>query len=494
MDFDAQTYEYLFATSSDPQYIMDMDGKRYLQVNPAFERLTGHAREDLEGGRVKPKDLVHPEDWEMVLAKRDIRFQVPSDRYELRIRCHDGTVKLVEISVKLLTHMREPMVLGSARDITSRKRLEERLREEVELQKHKTLEAAKASVRIYQLTEKIRNVPRMTTALLDAKNEEEVLARAADMLVDPAGLNYARALFLLIEEGRLKVVQSRPKRRKGSFPLNGRSRYARVARKGTSFRGKRGEFVVPLRSRGEVIGVMEVCFDPDEKVLFDDSESVRVGQEDIVLTLSNSMGMMIENLRLLGRIRKQSIMDQLTQTFNRRHFDRKLAEEVRRAQRYDRHLGLLMIDADFFKDINDSWGHPAGDLILAGLADIFKNTSREIDVVCRWGGDEFCILMPETSGEAARIRAERLRGLVEGTEFANPEAPETPLRITISIGVSDISKKILTPGDLVRAADEALYRSKREGRNRVTLLSAQGAPQKKRQSVPSAPSSRKARP
>jgi len=468
MELESHIYELLFEASSDPQYLLDLDAERYIRVNPAFEKLVGYPREDMEGGRISPKDLVVPEDWNLVKKKRDDRHVVDSDMYEVRIRSIDGSIKHLEIGVQRIEALGEPAVLGSARDITWRKRLEERLKEEIQVQKHKTLEATKASVRIYQLTEKIRNVPRLTTALLDAHDEESLLSLAADILVDPAGLNYSRSLFLFIEGDRLIVKESRPRPRKGSFPLSGKSRYARVAAEGSPFRGKRGEFVVPLRSRGETMGVMEVCFDPDAKVLFDDSETVRFGQEDIVLTLSNTMGMMIENIRLLAKIRLQSIVDQLTQTYNRRHFDRKLAEEVRRARRYGRNLGLLMIDADYFKDINDSWGHPAGDAVLLGLAEIFKGTSRDLDVVCRWGGDEFCILMPETGGESATQRAERLRVEVEETVFENPEDPDHPLKTTISIGVTDMAGREMTPGDLVRSADEALYRSKREGRNRVT--------------------------
>lgn len=474
MELDTKIFETLFEASSDPQYLLDLESKRYLKVNPAFERLTGYPRQDLEEGRVLPEDLVLPEDWSMVMTKREIRRQVPSDLYEVRVRCHDGSIKNLEIGVRRIEAFGDALILGSARDITARKRLEDRLKEEVQTQKRKTLEAAKASVRIYQLTEKIRNVPRMTAMLLDVHEEEALLMRAADYLVDAAGMNYSRCTLLFLEGERLAIKESRPRRRASSFPLAGKSRFAQVARDGLPFRGKRGEFVVPLRHRGEVLGVLEVCFDPEAKVLFDDSETVRVGQEDIVLTLANTIAMMLENLRLLERIRKQSIIDQLTQTFNRRHFDRKLAEEVRRAQRYGRALSLLMIDADYFKDVNDSWGHPAGDEVLAGLAQIFRDTSRDLDVVCRWGGDEFCILMPETTGESATLRAERLRIQVQGSTFNNPEDPNHPLQITISVGVADISSGDVTPGDLVRGADEALYQSKREGRNRVSHRSPLG--------------------
>jgi diguanylate cyclase (GGDEF)-like protein/PAS domain S-box-containing protein len=478
VELEPSVFETLFETSADPQYLLDVEGTRYLRVNPAFESLTGYSREDLEGGRVRPEDLILPEDRGVLEAKKAARKDAPTDRYEIRIRTREGAVKQLEISVHLLTVHGRTVVLGSSRDITARKRLEERLKEEIDLQKKRTFEAAKATVRIYQLTEKIRNVPRMTAALLDAPDESALLARAVETLVDPRGLHYARASILLAEGDALVLKECRPAGacRKTSYPLSGKSRYAAVAREGRTYVGNRGEFWVPLRSRSEVLGVMEVCFDKEEKVLFDDSETVRTSQEDILRTLAHTVGLMIENLRLLKKIQMQSILDPLTQTYNRRHFDQKLAEEVRRSLRYGRSLNLLMMDVDYFKEINDTWGHPVGDRVLEALGGLFKGTSRDLDVVCRYGGDEFAILLPETDGPAGVVRAERLRVMIEDTAFDNPAAPGKPLKITISLGAADIRDAGLTPGDLVRAADDALYRSKREGRNRVSFASAQAGP------------------
>lgn len=470
MDLDPGTYETLFEVSNDPQYLLNVDTGRYVRVNSAFESMTGFSRDDLECGRVTPSDLVLPEDIPVMEEKKLARHQVATDRYEIRIRAQDGTVKHLEISVQRLPIPGDPLVIGHARDISARKRLEDRLKEEVELQKKRTLEAAKASVRIFQLTEKIRNVPRLTAALLDAPDENALLSKAAEMLADRSGLNYARANIYLAKSERLELRECQPKgrRRSSGYKISGSSRYARVVRSGSPWTGTKGEFIVPLRARGEVIGALEVVFDREEKVLFDDSETVRFGQEDIVRTLANTVGMMIENLRLLQKVRKQSIMDQVTQTFNRRHFDRKLSEEVRRSQRYERDLSMLMVDVDYFKDINDTWGHQVGDTVLATLGEIFKSTSRDLDIVCRYGGDEFAILLPETDGEAAAVRAERLRVLVSEHAFENQADTAKPLHLTISVGVGAMTTNHMTPGDLIRTADEACYHSKRNGRDRIT--------------------------
>ena len=477
LELEPEIFERLFDASSEAQYVLSIASGRYVRVNASFETLTGYSREDLEGGRIGPEHMVVPEDRPLISSKRLSRHKLLSDSYELRIRSSDGTVKHLEICVKLLDMLGGDMVLGHVRDITVRKRLELRLKEEVELQKKRTLDAAKASVRIFQLTEKIRNVPRLTTALLDAPDEPALLNRAAEILVDRSGLNYARATILLAKDGALFPAKTLPAgyKMRESYPISSHSRYSKVARESTNWTGRKGEFIVPLRARGEVIGVLEVCFDQEEKILFDDSETVRLGQEDIVRTLSNSIGMMIENLRLLERIRQQSIMDQVTQTYNRRHFDRKLGEEVKRSRRYGRKVGLLMLDVDYFKDVNDTWGHQTGDKVLASLGEIFKSTSRDLDVVCRYGGDEFAILLPETDGDAATVRAERLRVMVEEKRFENPSNPDIPLHLTISIGVAAMSDEHFTPGDLVRAADEACYKSKKQGRNRVNFLESGGA-------------------
>ena len=168
------------------------------------------------------------------------------------------------------------------------------------------------------------------------------------------------------------------------------------------------------------------------------------------------------NERLIGSLERMVIRDELTQVFNFRHFRSQLQSEVHRSQRYDRPLSLILVDADHFKSLNDRSGHVPGDRALAALAQVIRRSVRTSDDVFRYGGDEFSVLLPETTLINAERVAERVRRAVETT----PLAPGRT--VTVSIGVAERCTPD-TPEDLVGYADAALYRSKQHGGNRVTL-------------------------
>ncbi len=160
-----------------------------------------------------------------------------------------------------------------------------------------------------------------------------------------------------------------------------------------------------------------------------------------------------------------AITDGLTGAYNHRYFYTRLTEEFERAKRYHTSISLIMIDLDFFKKVNDKYGHLVGDSVLAEIAHILQHNIRKHDVFARYGGEEFVLLLPHTSFEGALKEAERLRKAVESHRFANmANAGE----ITISLGcVSYPDVDIKNPEDMVKFADEALYRAKNSGRNRV---------------------------
>ncbi len=159
-----------------------------------------------------------------------------------------------------------------------------------------------------------------------------------------------------------------------------------------------------------------------------------------------------------------SVTDGLTQLFNHRFFQDRLREEFRRAQRYDDPLALVMLDLDHFKSVNDTWGHPVGDQVLRDVAAILRRSVRETDVVCRYGGEEFCAILPQTHLAGSITVAERIWKEL-GASRVGPG-----LRVTASIGVSGFpGRGVVTADQLLRTADQALYRSKSEGRNRISL-------------------------
>ena len=169
------------------------------------------------------------------------------------------------------------------------------------------------------------------------------------------------------------------------------------------------------------------------------------------------------------RIARVSLTDELTGLWNRRHFERRLDEEIHRAQRYGAPLALLVIDVDRFKRVNDRFGHRAGDRVLQAIAETVRREFRKSDVVCRYGGEEIGVILPETDiSEAGRL-AERARLAVEMTIMPLPERWPT----TISIGAAALARgEHLETDDLVQRADAALYAAKDAGRNRTRLAPA----------------------
>jgi diguanylate cyclase (GGDEF)-like protein len=173
----------------------------------------------------------------------------------------------------------------------------------------------------------------------------------------------------------------------------------------------------------------------------------------------------VETLRLANlRLREMSHTDELTEVGNRRNFDIRLREEISRSTRFGHTFTLLMIDIDAFKRFNDEFGHPKGDAVLRALGALMRSVSREGDVPCRVGGEEFAFVLPETGKVDGLVFAERFRRRVESSTMVSGGVGP----ITVSVGLAAFPADGSTPDEIVWAADEALYESKRGGRNRVT--------------------------
>ncbi|MGB4498598.1 MAG: diguanylate cyclase [Methylococcaceae bacterium] len=166
-------------------------------------------------------------------------------------------------------------------------------------------------------------------------------------------------------------------------------------------------------------------------------------------------------------LEKQAHTDYLTGISNRRHFMAQAELELNRSIRYDNPISVLMMDVDFFKKINDSYGHKVGDVVLKKLAIVSQKTLREIDQIGRLGGEEFAILLPETNATKAMEAAERLREAIEHTKI--PLENGLPLHFTVSIGAASLSSKEDNVDVLLNLADQALYKAKETGRNKVCL-------------------------
>jgi len=173
------------------------------------------------------------------------------------------------------------------------------------------------------------------------------------------------------------------------------------------------------------------------------------------------------------RLKKLSITDGLTELFNHRHVHQLLRDEFERSDRTGESIAVVMMDLDRFKSINDTYGHPTGDVVLFETAQIIQDTAREIDMVGRYGGEEFIAILPETDEEPGANFAERVRKAVEEHVYRDGA---TEIRMTVSCGVASIRAGVDSPEALLKAADEALYQAKHGGRNQVVRASQVSSP------------------
>jgi diguanylate cyclase (GGDEF)-like protein len=186
----------------------------------------------------------------------------------------------------------------------------------------------------------------------------------------------------------------------------------------------------------------------------------------LLTTVANDLTIAVENFELYKLTKRMTITDELTGLNNYRFMLQRLDDEIERARRFGRNLSLLMLDADDFKLFNDTQGHVAGGVALSELAHVMQSAVRDIDVVCRYGGEEFAILLPETDADGAFVAAEKVREAVASHSFPDADGRKTE-RLTVSIGFATFPGPAADREELLRQADDALYVAKRTGRNRV---------------------------
>ena len=204
-------------------------------------------------------------------------------------------------------------------------------------------------------------------------------------------------------------------------------------------------------------------------IIFRDVTDRKEVEKDLRHAMDRLQTQLIEIGLLQSQLREQAIRDALTDLFNRRYLDDTLDREIARATRETYPLCIIMMDIDHFKNVNDSHTHEAGDLVLKKLAQTLKEQSRQGDFACRYGGEEFVLVMPNIDLKVAKARAKSLHQKISSMIIPYEG---TDIKITVSMGISMFPKHGESRGELLRAADSALYESKNAGRNRITVFSA----------------------
>lgn len=318
--------------------------------------------------------------------------------------------------------------------------------------------------------EAINRIARQTTAVTDVR---ELLDKVCALILDCFSCDHVSVLLRVGHDLRLRAHAGglTPKLNVGDWLPGSTGVCTRALQTNAAvvvedaavtpgyvagFEETRSELVLPLISFGHAIGVLTL--ESAEARHFHDADMTTLE------SVADICAAAIQNANYFDQVRELAYRDGLTGVFNRRHFEARILEEIERARRYNLVLSVLMVDIDGFKQLNDEFGHLLGDEVLKQVASLFVQQTRKADIVCRYGGDELAVLLPETTGQNAAAVAEKLRTLVSAWEF-----PGVPRPVTISTGIGEYPRQGSTRDELMKAADLALYRAKQSGRNQVVF-------------------------
>ena len=221
----------------------------------------------------------------------------------------------------------------------------------------------------------------------------------------------------------------------------------------------RATLCVPITVQGKIFGLLHL----------NQMDLKQISQSTLALAqaVAQQLSLSFANLKLKETLQEHSLRDPLTRLFNRRYLEEFTTKEIHRATRNGIPMGIIMIDVDYFKNFNDNYGHEAGDFVLKELSKYLEKKTRKSDVVCRYGGEEFILILPDTSLKNTLLHGEKIK---EEVKYLNLEYHQKSLQITISLGVACFPKHGLQLEDLLNAADRALYLAKKQGRDRIVSL------------------------
>ncbi|MGH7266613.1 MAG: diguanylate cyclase [Candidatus Rokuibacteriota bacterium] len=469
-------YRDLVENASDLLYTLDLAG-RFTSLNRAGERLTGYARADVLGRSFVDTVVARPyRELARVMLARQTTDDAPVV-YGLEIVARDGRRVPVEIGTRRVFHDGSPVgVQGIARDVTERKQAEA------------ALEAAnwKLTGWVSELEERTRQITLLSEmgellqSCVSAEEAYTIVGHAAEKLFP--GASGMLAVFSVSKSvvepvatwgpappaDRLFAAEQCWALRRGRAHLYD-APAATLSCRHAEAAGATRNLCVPMMAQGEPLGVLHLRHEPGgtRRPAATPVDLSAEPQQRLAVTVAEHIALALANLRLQETLRSQAIRDPLTGLFNRRYMEESLEREVRRSARSGGPLGIIMLDIDHFKAFNDAHGHPAGDALLAALGTFLRAHVRAEDIACRYGGEEFTLILPDASLEATRERAQEVRDRV--TKLEIPYRGGSLPSITVSLGVAGFPQHGAVGQDVLMAADAALYRAKHDGRDRVVV-------------------------
>ena len=470
----ARTLGMVLDNMSDLVAMLDTEGRR-LYNSPSYKAVFGG--QDL-AGTDSFRDI-HPEDRERV--RRVFRETVASgvgQRTRYRFLLADGGIRYIESQGDVIKDAggKVTQVVVVARDITERKEAERALEDS-----NRELQALVRELeRRHRQNLVLGKLGDMMQMCKSAEESRGVVAQYVDELFPGTSgnlylLNFGNNLF--------ETVAAWGEAGPAGDPVIGKDDCWALRRGQLHVVEDAGSRLVcqhlivppagaclcaPITGQGEVLGMLHVQLGAEEAHLPHPVRLRRLeAQRAWTLTVAENIALALANLRLRETLSAQAVHDSLTGLYNRRYLEQALEREVLRATRNRRTVGVIMLDLDHFKRFNDSHGHEAGDLLLRVLGDYLVSHVRAEDIACRYGGEEFVVILPEASPAMCRSRAEELWKGVQGLHI-NFHG-ELLRGVTTSIGVAAFPGHGTTAAELLRAADAAMYAAKRRGRDCVEI-------------------------
>jgi diguanylate cyclase (GGDEF)-like protein/PAS domain S-box-containing protein len=463
-------YRRLFEAARDGILILDALSRKINDVNPYMVELLGFT----------PAELLGKELWEIGLLKdaqasqdafRELE-QKGYIRYEnLPLQTKDGKPREVEFVSNVYAEDGRQVIQCNIRDITERKFAEEKVRKSNE----------ELMVLVAELQKRDREMQllnRMNDLLQTCNTQEEAFKVIAllggelfpgqdgCMAVPHASGRHLETVARWGAEAPVEPIfplEDCWALRRGTFheivaPRVGLCRHF-VRHIETDY------LCAPLMVHGETLGLLCLVRVAATR------GTHQVSQQQLAVMMGESIKLCLSNLKLRETLRAQAIHDPLTGLFNRRYLEDTMWRELHRAHRRNSTLGVAMLDLDHFKRFNDTFGHDAGDSLLRELGQLLREKLRKSDIACRYGGEEFVLILPDSSLENTRQRVEQIRGLIK--ELKIRHCDQLCGTIATSAGVAGAPEHGSSVAELLRAADNALYAAKQAGRDRVVVYRAE---------------------